>query len=377
MTRLVESQQALVLTKDRETRGATTKIIAKIAVPPVGASVNIQYKFDSTIECNMHPRPPTAVAPLFSLCYLTKRGYKEVLPGHVSSLSPGHVGLEAAALAACAAGSNTIFAGGKQIDAVMVNSQQRMLNCIPSREIHLDAIFVPNQPMTGPRQLPAEVDLRSNPHYPSVDDQMGTGACVGFAAAATVQFAFKKAGKNLGDKIGPRFIWMACKEADQFVERPTTMVELAGTSIKTAVQVLERWGCVTEKHLPMTGGLSTLKEDSFYELAAELCIKGYRYLHVAQWTSWLTEQGTPIITAFNVDSSFDNVNVDPTEPLSIYGGNFRGGHAVAIVGFEYRNGTIVFIIRNSWGSDWGDKGHAYVTLGWAMEAFGESWGLIA
>jgi C1A family cysteine protease len=49
----------------------------------------------------------------------------------------------------------------------------------------------------------------------------------------------------------------------------------------------------------------------------------------------------------------------------------RGGHAVAIVG--YRPGR--FIVRNSWGTDWGDGGFAYASAAYAQEAFTEAYGV--
>ena len=38
-------------------------------------------------------------------------------------------------------------------------------------------------------------------------------------------------------------------------------------------------------------------------------------------------------------------------------------HVVAIVGYETVNGTLTWIIRNSWGEGWGYKGYAYVERG--------------
>lgn len=35
-------------------------------------------------------------------------------------------------------------------------------------------------------------------------------------------------------------------------------------------------------------------------------------------------------------------------------------HVVAIVGYDTVNSTDVWIVRNSWGTHWGDHGYAYV-----------------
>lgn len=49
----------------------------------------------------------------------------------------------------------------------------------------------------------------------------------------------------------------------------------------------------------------------------------------------------------------------------------RGGHAVALVGYtsEY------FIVRNSWGTAWGDNGYGYASKMYAEAAFTEAYGI--
>ena len=51
----------------------------------------------------------------------------------------------------------------------------------------------------------------------------------------------------------------------------------------------------------------------------------------------------------------------------------RGGHAVAIVGYSADKR---FIIRNSWGTAWGDKGYGYASEAYITAAFfNESYGI--
>ena len=49
----------------------------------------------------------------------------------------------------------------------------------------------------------------------------------------------------------------------------------------------------------------------------------------------------------------------------------RGGHAIALVGYTPDR----FIVRNSWGTGWGDKGFAYASLAYAKDAFTEAYGI--
>ena len=44
----------------------------------------------------------------------------------------------------------------------------------------------------------------------------------------------------------------------------------------------------------------------------------------------------------------------------------RGGHAVTVVGYR-TDGR--FIVRNSWGTGWGDKGFAYPSEAYIKAAF--------
>lgn len=52
--------------------------------------------------------------------------------------------------------------------------------------------------------------------------------------------------------------------------------------------------------------------------------------------------------------------------------SIEGGHVMSIVGYT----TTHFIIRNSWGTDWGHKGFAYASYDYVMDAFKEAYGIV-
>jgi hypothetical protein len=62
--------------------------------------------------------------------------------------------------------------------------------------------------------------------------------------------------KRLSTKelLSPRFIWMASKETDDIITTPTTFIEGAGTSIKQALEIAKKYGCVLDSLLPFNSG---------------------------------------------------------------------------------------------------------------------------
>lgn len=258
---------------------------------------------------------------------------------------------------------------------------KRILNCDPSKNQENDWLIEHAKEsglLAAPLQLPANVDLREA--WWNIGDQLSTGSCVGWATADSVlRWHFVKAGKIANNQlVSIRFIWMASKETDEFTTRPTTFIESDGTSLKAALDVARKYGAVLINYLPFKPiVLSGLSAQAFYAIAANLKIASYFNLGVPMlprlviWKTWLAAKG-PILTRLGVDQIWDNAtqthgNLDVYKPETV-----RGGHAVAIVGYTNTNR---FIVRNSWGTGWGDKGFGYASQQYAEKAFTESYGV--
>lgn len=70
------------------------------------------------------------------------------------------------------------------------------------------------------------------------------------------------------------------------------------------------------------------------------------------------DKGYPIVVALAVSDAWD----DPGDVLEPPGDEeITGYHAVMLDGYVRKSdGTLLFDVRNSWGEDWGRKGHVYV-----------------
>jgi hypothetical protein len=256
-------------------------------------------------------------------------------------------------------------------------SVKRILNCSPSRDTETDWTFTHAAAagvLAALAPIPASKDLRE-PEWWKIGDQGNTGSCVGWATADSVlRWHFVKANQLQQDqRLSPRFVWMAAKETDQFVSRPTSFIESEGTSLKAALDVARKYGTVPDSLLPFASKqLYMGQAEVFYATAAQLKIASYFNLrrNLANWRVWLATRG-PILTRLDVDATWDNATATQGRLEAYQPDTTRGGHAVAFVGYTPDS----FIVRNSWGTAWGDDGFAYASLAYAQDAFSEAYGV--
>jgi len=257
-------------------------------------------------------------------------------------------------------------------------ASEYVLNCVPAARQEDDWTFQ-DALDAGVIQLveaaiPASVDLRED--WWPVEDQGRSGACVGFATAfGVLRWHFTRA-KLIArtEKPSARFIWMANKETDDVTEYPTTFLEGEGSQTKLALRIARKYGCVLDADLPMDGGLSPLSRAAFYTQAARLRIASYHNLGTdpAAWRRWIGSGGGPILTRLDVDATWAQASATRGELAEYRRDTVRGGHAVCVVGYTPES----FIVRNSWGSTWGDQGFAYARDAYCRQAFTEGYGAV-
>ena len=244
------------------------------------------------------------------------------------------------------------------------NFQDRICNLVPSRDIARDWTFE-DAAVTGPlgatTGVPPSLDLRDS--WWEINDQSTTGSCVGWAAAdGVLRYHLIRAGRlSVDQMLSPRFVWMASKETDEFDSRPQTFIEEAGTSLKNAMDVIRKYGCVLDSELPfaLSTFMYTGSENVLYASASTRRAANYFNLrkNLTKWKSWLASRG-PILVGLQVDDTWDDAHktggmLDQFNPTSV-----RGGHAVCVVGYTADDRMI---IRNSWGKGWGDDGFGYAS----------------
>jgi hypothetical protein len=230
----------------------------------------------------------------------------------------------------------------------------------------------------GDVQLPASVDLR-RPWHP-IADQGETASCVGWAIADSVlRWQLVEAGRLEPDeKLSARYVWMSAKETDARTDYPSTFLEKDGTSLKCGLDVVRKFGVALESELPWEGGLVAALPKDFNKAARRRRIVAYytlgddtvadRASRFHEWRKWLHLNG-PVLVLIDQDRHFVTSTGDLTQ-FDV--GSVGGCHAAALVGY----GPDHFLLRSSWGTDWGDAGYVRMGLDYAAQAVAESYGVM-
>jgi C1A family cysteine protease len=94
--------------------------------------------------------------------------------------------------------------------------------------------------------------------------------------------------------------------------------------------------------------------------------------------------GLPSMFGFTVYSSISQANNSGAIPFPVSTEQVRGGHAIDAVGYDddkkIKNSNIgatettgAFLIRNSWGTSWGDNGYGWLPYKYVLEGIAVDW----
>jgi C1A family cysteine protease len=200
-------------------------------------------------------------------------------------------------------------------------------------------------------KLPSKIDLREV--FPEVYNQGELGSCTAQAIAAAIQFEHIK---NHNIKFNPSRLFIYYNE--RLLEGTVNFDN--GALIRTGVKTVSKHGACDELLQPYV-----IKD--FKKKPPQLCYqeakndKVIEYYRLNQNLSQLKNclaQGYPFVFGFTVYENIDLVGKDGILNLPELSYSVLGGHAVLCVGYD--DDSKRFIVRNSWGKDWGDNGYFYM-----------------
>ena len=199
---------------------------------------------------------------------------------------------------------------------------------------------------------PNSVDLRS--YCSTIENQGNLGSCTGQAIAGAIELLNNRNGKPTD--VSRLFIY--------YYERVLlgTVNYDSGAYIRDGIKATNHYGASLESYWPYD--IKKYKLQPIIEARNDaLNRKVTRYERVADFNGCIDalSNGYPVIIGFNVYTSFMSATVAKTGNMP-YPNTRRerllGGHAVLLVGYDKTKK--VFIVRNSWGTNWGAKGYFYM-----------------
>ena len=218
---------------------------------------------------------------------------------------------------------------------------------IPSFPDHRDLIF--KAQLT---QFPLKTDLRAQ--CPPVYDQGNLGSCTANAIGAAIEFEHLK---QFNKDLMPSRLFIYYNE--RTIEG--TVNSDSGAMIRDGIKSVNKFGVCPETEWPYI--ISKFKKKppvKCYQDALKDKVVSYFSIQNLNDMKLCLASGFPFVFGFSVYESFESQTVAKTGvvPMPSKNESFLGGHAVMAVGYD--DSKQVFIVRNSWGEGWGDKGYFYM-----------------
>ncbi len=200
-----------------------------------------------------------------------------------------------------------------------------------------------------PPSVPASTDLR--PLCSPVENQGSLGSCTANALAGAVELLERKNNVPFED-VSRLFIYYKERVIEHTVDWDS------GAMLRDGMKTLVKLGVCEESLWPYVISKFAVKPPaSSYREALDRQVTSYqRILTLEEMLACLAD-GFPFVFGFSVYESFESPEVARTGIVNLppQGERLIGGHAVLAVGYDQQDRR--FLVRNSWGSDWGMRGY--------------------
>lgn len=206
------------------------------------------------------------------------------------------------------------------------------------------------------QNIPSSMDLSGK--CPPVYDQGQLGSCTANAIGAAIEFEQKK-------RFVPSRLFIYYNE--RVIEG--TVASDSGAQIRDGIKSVATQGAPPEKVWPYDIAKFSLTPPpiAYTDAKKDMVTLYQRLIQDLNTMRGCLASGFPFVFGFTVYSSFESPAVAKSGivPMPASGERSIGGHAVMAVGYDDKSRE--FLVRNSWGPDWGLKGYFKIPYAYLTE----------
>ncbi len=230
-------------------------------------------------------------------------------------------------------------------------------------KVDLNIDTEPLEQVYEPHDISVEsVDMSDN--FAPVRNQGKQGSCASFAISSVIE-----ALRGDSNRYSPAYLYWNARESNNMTQ------EDSGASLNDIVRIAMRKGVCTEEKMPYNAEVYNVAPSEAAENEAVDC----RILEAKTVEPKLKDiksalsDGYPVVIAARIFDSFSDTHsgfVRHPSSEELAGGDREDGHgkhAMVICGFSDKER--VFIVRNSWGKDFGENGYCYIPYSYAQQYF--------